>query len=119
MSPKGTLIKTRKMPQINRNSIYRRALNKLNRDYNNSIRAKVIDGIPLFIQRMSNDPEMNEVYRIEGEKRYYDRMLKKHIIDFQFILKECQESMGSLMLIGTRKNISHNMLAYNVSNYLF
>ena len=107
------------MPQINRNSIYRRALNKLNRDYNEIIYTKVLDGVPLFIQRMSNDPEMNEAYRIEGEKRYYQRMMKKHIINFPFILQECKELMTSSMLIGTHKNISHHMLAYNVSEYLF
>ena len=107
------------MPQINRNSIYRRALNKLNKDYNNSIYTKVLDGIPLFIQRMSNDEEMNEIYRIEGEKRYYQRMVKQHIIQFPIVLKQCECSMRSLILIGTRKNISHHMLAYNVSNYLF
>ena len=110
---------TPKIRQIKKNSIYRRAVNKLNRDYRNSIFTRVNDGVPLFIQRMSNDPEMNEIHRIEGEKFYYQRMVKIHIEKFQPILLECKETMRMLYLIGTRKNISHHMMAYKVSEFLF
>lgn len=113
------LIKIKNSPQINRNSIYRRALNKMNKDYQNSIYMKRSDGVPLFLQRMSNDPVMNDEYRIEGEKRYYQRMLKKHITDFPNTLKQCEKMMMIVKLIGTHRNISHHMLAYRVSEYLF
>ena len=75
------------MPQITKNSIYRRTANKLNQEYHKSIFNKVNDGVPLFIQRMSNDPIMNEFYRIEGERRYFQRMMRKHIVTFQYVYK--------------------------------
>ena len=110
---------TTKMPQIKRNSIYRRTVNKLNRDYYDKVKFKIQDGIPLFVQRMSNCEEMNKVYAIEAEKRYYERMLKHHIQDFRNVFDEVDSVMRSLLLIGTRKNISHHMFAFRVSEYLF
>jgi hypothetical protein len=103
---------------INKNDVIRKTVSKLNKEYYRSIKSKIKDGIPLFIQRMSNDPELNHIFRMEAEMRYCRIKLHEHIILFRVTCFQCRNILRHLILIGNKNNISKYMFAYHVYAFL-